>query len=281
MPLAIDDYLADTRHLTTLEHGAYLLLIMRYWQKGGLPDDERMIARLSGLTPEQWAESREVLASFFEDGWRHKRIDGELNKAADIISKRKSAAERMHSQRGSKNDAHAEQVHSTCSDMRVPPSPLPETDISEPIGSSAAAPPEDPVARLFSDGLTDLMSLGVKEPQARRMLGKWRKDAGDDCGRVLAAIARARERCVSDPIPFVTATLSGGPDGQRNHSTQGYGRGRTSGTDQAFAHLADAVARRTGAGVPAQDPGGFRFDEPAAPDRGGNLIALGGPSGRG
>jgi uncharacterized protein YdaU (DUF1376 family) len=59
MPLYVSDYLADTGHLSALEHGAYLLLIMNYWKDGVLPSDEGMIRRLAKLTSEQWAESRE------------------------------------------------------------------------------------------------------------------------------------------------------------------------------------------------------------------------------
>jgi len=66
MPLSIDDYMADTGHLTASEHGAYLLLIMRYWKDGGLPDDERLIQRYARLSPEQWEESRDRLLSLFD-----------------------------------------------------------------------------------------------------------------------------------------------------------------------------------------------------------------------
>ena len=122
MPLDIGDYLKDTGHLTATEHGAYLLLIMRYWSDGGLPDDERMVARYSRMTPEQWVESRDVLAAFFSAGWKHGRIDAEIAKAEELIGKRRDAANQRHS----KSNAHAEQVQSNSSDTGVPPSPSPK-----------------------------------------------------------------------------------------------------------------------------------------------------------
>lgn len=69
MPLHIGDYLADTGHLTATEHGAYLLLIMHYWKNGRLPENERVIARIAKLSPDQWEESRDMLAMLFGPGW--------------------------------------------------------------------------------------------------------------------------------------------------------------------------------------------------------------------
>lgn len=91
MPLYVADYLADTGHLSTRQHGAYLLLIMHYWQKGGLPQDERALARIARLTAAEWRTDFEAIAELFEEGWRHKRIDAELAKTAKISSKRKEA----------------------------------------------------------------------------------------------------------------------------------------------------------------------------------------------
>jgi uncharacterized protein YdaU (DUF1376 family) len=76
------DYLSDTQHLSTVEHGAYLLLIMNYWQRGtALPDDDRRLSGIARLSFEQWLNIRSTLADFFtiEDGfWRHNRIELEI-----------------------------------------------------------------------------------------------------------------------------------------------------------------------------------------------------------
>lgn len=119
MPLNVGHYLRDTSHLSVVEHGAYMLLIMRYWQDGGLPDDDALVMRYAHMTEEQWKHSRPILAALFGEGWRHKRIDAELMKAAEIIEKRRAAAEKMHS----KQAASAEHMQSSRSDTRVPPSP--------------------------------------------------------------------------------------------------------------------------------------------------------------
>ena len=90
MPLYVGDYLADTGHLTTLQHGAYLLLIMHYWQHGSLPDDAAAVARICRLTGRVWSSNCLAIASMFEQpGWHHKRIDAELQRAKEISDKRK------------------------------------------------------------------------------------------------------------------------------------------------------------------------------------------------
>ena len=146
MPLYIADYLKDTIHLSAAEHGAYMLLIMRYWQDGGLPADERLIARFSRLSPAEWAESRDILAPLFGPDWSHPRIDEELAKASAIIDKRRHAAEQMHANRIAKKDAHAsanaEHVQCDSIDTRVPylsPSPR-EEEHYEANASSSAKP---------------------------------------------------------------------------------------------------------------------------------------------
>lgn len=138
MPLNVENYMADTIHLSAAEHGAYMLLIMRYWKDGGLPDDERMVQRYSRLTVEQWTESRDVLAAFFDDGWKHKRIDAELEKAAGIIEKRRAAATSRHT--GTKHGASAEQKQSTSNDTGVPPSTVNHSSLRSEASARRAKP---------------------------------------------------------------------------------------------------------------------------------------------
>jgi uncharacterized protein YdaU (DUF1376 family) len=92
MPLYIADYLKDTTHLGALESGAYLHLIMDYWQNGKLPYDDRQLARIAKLTEREWKRLRPILQAFFHDGWRHKRIDDELAHATKVSETRSAIA---------------------------------------------------------------------------------------------------------------------------------------------------------------------------------------------
>lgn len=107
MPFFCADYMADTRHLSTEEHGAYLLLIIAYWQTGRpLPADDARLARLAGLSNERWTDVQRTLNPFFTvvDGeWRHGRIDAELEKARSKSEKAKIAGQASGRRRNSGN----------------------------------------------------------------------------------------------------------------------------------------------------------------------------------
>lgn len=82
MQLFVADYLADTAHLTTVQHGAYLLMIMNYWQRGKpLPAKDEYLAQICRMSLDQWLEIKPVIAEFFTERkgcWTHKRIDKDL-----------------------------------------------------------------------------------------------------------------------------------------------------------------------------------------------------------
>jgi uncharacterized protein YdaU (DUF1376 family) len=94
MPLYVGDYLGDTGHLTTAQHGAYLLLMMHYWRKGELPDDDRQLSKITKLPLRTWCEYRPILQDFFHEGWQHKRIDAELARMMRVSEKRAIAGQK-------------------------------------------------------------------------------------------------------------------------------------------------------------------------------------------
>lgn len=87
------DYLADTAHLNAAQHGAYLLLIMNYWQTGApLKDSNVRLANVARMSKDEWLETRELLEEFFEikDGeWIHHRIERDLS---GVYAKSKNAS---------------------------------------------------------------------------------------------------------------------------------------------------------------------------------------------
>jgi uncharacterized protein YdaU (DUF1376 family) len=94
MPLYVADYLGDTGHLSTEQHGAYLLLLFAYWVRGDLPDDDQQLANITRLPLDIWREHRPVLKALFHDGWKHKRVELELRRTADIRAKRALAGQK-------------------------------------------------------------------------------------------------------------------------------------------------------------------------------------------
>lgn len=95
MPWYIGDFLRDTMHLDHVADGAYRRLIDACWvQKGTLPDDNFLLARITKLSPHLWKKIRPIMEKFFtvdEAGWRHKRVTAELEIALthmDNLSRR-------------------------------------------------------------------------------------------------------------------------------------------------------------------------------------------------
>lgn len=87
MPMYWADYIADTTHLSTEEHGAYLLLIGAYWRRGeALPDDDKWLANVTKSNRQRWALLRKVIGPLFEirgGSWLHKRLEKEILKSTE------------------------------------------------------------------------------------------------------------------------------------------------------------------------------------------------------
>lgn len=93
MQLYVADYLADTPHLTTEEHGAYLLLLFSYWQTGKPLRVDRLSSS-ARLSNERWTDVKRTLKEFFKevDGvWIHPRVEKDLEKVAAKSGKNSEA----------------------------------------------------------------------------------------------------------------------------------------------------------------------------------------------
>jgi 5-methylcytosine-specific restriction endonuclease McrA len=76
MPFYIADYLVETTRLNALESGAYLLLMMEYWQSERLPEDDRKLAQIAKLSLRKWRQIKPAMSDLFQvPGWRHHRLD--------------------------------------------------------------------------------------------------------------------------------------------------------------------------------------------------------------
>lgn len=112
MPLFVADYLADTAHLTPAQHGAYLLLIMNYWQRGKpLPNDDARLAQIAKMSRRDWAHNRGAILEFFteqENLLIHSRITHELSRVEAKSLKCKDAAQASVQRRRNGRSASAE-----------------------------------------------------------------------------------------------------------------------------------------------------------------------------
>ena len=189
MPLYVSDYLGDTRRLTTLEHGAYLLLIMEYWQHGGLPEDEAELADIAGLDAEGWQTVRTRIARLFiQPGWKHKRIEEELAKASEISERRKASAER----RWSKRDANALQEDVTSNARAGVPQPQPHIS-----NLKVACPKQVRTRKAYSEAFEAFWTdYPTDNLMSKSEAGKaWDRLTGEDQALVQASLPAFKAYC--------------------------------------------------------------------------------------
>jgi uncharacterized protein YdaU (DUF1376 family) len=91
MPIYVGDYLSDTMHLTTEQHGAYFLLLLAYWKnRGPLPTNR--LKNIVNVKDDSWT----IVEDFFDivslpGFWVHNRVEKELKLA---IIRRQAAKNR-------------------------------------------------------------------------------------------------------------------------------------------------------------------------------------------
>jgi uncharacterized protein YdaU (DUF1376 family) len=204
MPLATDAYLGDTKHLTTIQHGAYLLLLMAMWRAGGtLPDDDKLLARYAGLTGGQWARMSGTIRGFFVSSGgmiSQGRLTDELN---FVRQHRKTQSDNARARwRKLKGNGDAAAMPSQSRGNAPTPTLYSDTKVS------AADAPLDVRSALFKEGLESLCrQTGKSQSSGRALIGKWLKAAKDDAAKVLVKIRQAEADQVADAVAWIEAAL--------------------------------------------------------------------------
>lgn len=190
MPIHIGDYHRDTGHLRAPEHGAYLLLMFHYWSTGGLPDNDDHLATIARLSRGEWKKMKPTLQAFFKDGWKHGRIDYDLDKARNISEAAREAG---------KASGRSRSVKPSLNDRSSTVQPT-----LEPLNHSkkdAAPAAADPEVELFNRGRQ------VLGKQAGGLISKLLAAKQKSVPQARAAIEQASTK--SDPREYIGAIIRG------------------------------------------------------------------------
>ena len=209
----IGDYARDAGHLSMLEHGAYTMLLDRYYStERAIPADQaHRICR--ARTKEERAAVDAVLNEFFTltDGlWVNGRAEREVAKAQTKIE-----AARTNGARGGRPKKNPEGTQQKPTGLSVgsvletqkkalqtPDTRHQTTSVANATGAQA---PPDPADSIFALGVPMLTAAGVSERNSRSMLGLMRKTHGDTA--VVGALQRCAEERPLQPVAWLQAAL--------------------------------------------------------------------------
>ena len=131
LPLWTDAFLADTVHLNVAETGAYLLLLMASWrtEDGGLPNDDKALARYAKCRGREWATIKTSILPFWtlcsDTRLRQKRLERERVFVRDKTTKAKASAEARWLKFKETRDANAAAEQLRKDQSASPPTPTP------------------------------------------------------------------------------------------------------------------------------------------------------------
>lgn len=202
LPLWTDAYLGDTTHLTTLEHGAYLLLLMTAWRTRDcvLPDDDRLLARYARLNAQQWKRIRPIIEAFFtvKDGvWRQGRLTDERGAVErhrlQQSEKGKAGAVAKSLKRRGRDEAAAKSGLTSAS-AQVQPDASSHLHTHIPLDKSNGAASDSD--KQFWDSAKSY--LGASKAS---LIGKWIRDHGKD--ETARAITAAQIERAVEPVAYI------------------------------------------------------------------------------
>lgn len=205
MQLYVADYLGDTRHLTTEQHGAYLLLLMAMWRSdGSLPNDDKKLARIVGCTPSRWAKIAPDVMEFFDiaDGQvTSGRLTKELEKASEKSIKRarsgKLGARANALKKLKGTPANDDDLLQHSSDIRS------QSSVDKSTGAESTVVDHDKAA--WADAVGVLTNQGgMTEPAARKFFGQLIARNKIEPRDLLSALTTIRVNGTLDPQGLLT-----------------------------------------------------------------------------
>lgn len=160
LPLWTDALIADTTHLSTLEFGAYLKLLIAAWRSPGcrLPNDEKRLAQLSG-DPRHWHMIRGNVMEFWhvgEDGHLYQKRLVKEHFAVTVKSEKLSQSNRTKALR--------------MWEKRKPTALQQQSNGIEPI----------PIPINKDAGREERKWVSVTQPEWKTARERWRKEKGCD-----------------------------------------------------------------------------------------------------
>lgn len=206
-PLYPTDFDGKTAHLTILEDGAYNRLLRLCWKTPGcrIPTDEAWIMRqMRARSPEEQDAVMVVLEEFFtaKGGfYTNKKLSEIYASSSEAHERRKKAGSKGGRAKSLKTN---ETGSSNATAKLKQPEPEPEPYIEERNANALrrnSPKNPDPTKVLFDSGVAILTEAGIKEANARSILGKWKKAHGAEA--VITAIGRAQREGAIDPVAFI------------------------------------------------------------------------------
>ena len=242
MPLYVGDYLADTLHLTTRQHGAYLLLLMHAWRNGGnIPTTEAAQAAVARMPVKEWAKDAEIVLEFFDfdpegkDGIWHQRVRDELAVAEAMTQQRSKAGKASAAKRERERQRNGNEISTPVErplDSRTKPSQsqspspdlttIPSVANSAPVGASQSAKSKlipDDYEPSAEDRAVLLKEMPWLEPMWDKRVAEFRDWCIANATRTFNPAATFRGFMRQTRQPRVTGNKPGGVTGNgRTHT---------------------------------------------------------------
>lgn len=198
------DFMNGVRGLTAQEVGVYTMLLCRIYEESGPVEYHVLrLATYCGMREKTFAKTVEKLVdlgkmTLIDGRLSNRRSEAEIQKRSDGLEIASRAGKASAEKRQQKQEAKPTPVER----------PFNHTDTDTDKSSEANASDGDAVdfaKAIFENGVRFLCQHGSKEPHARSVIGKWRKDHHDR--EIFDAFVAAKREGVTDPIPWITKKL--------------------------------------------------------------------------